>query len=137
MSKLKHDAYNEAMADYDAELIQQKSLLAICENRGDTEGMAKYLKEMAAIEVQKQMAHQIAVHDARAMRSVQPQNRYGLSADEVQIAKDMASNDRELSAMRPDAALERRMQIYAEQKAKYQQMRQTGEYRDDQGTVRR
>lgn len=137
MSKLKEQAYNSAMADYRAELILQESKFSLSQNRGDTEGMAEALKEMAATKVQMRQAEEIAVQDARVMRSVQPQNRYGLSADEVQIAKDMASNDRELSAMLPDAALERRMQIYAEQKAKYQQMRQTGEYRDDQGTVRR
>jgi hypothetical protein len=60
----------------------------------------------------------------------QPQNRYGLNADEVQIARGIGGSDPKLSN-------DERERIYAENRGKYQRMRASGEYRDDQGTVRR
>ena len=58
----------------------------------------------------------------------QPQgNRYGLSPTEVEVAHNSHSG----------GTREERERSYAEQKAKLQHMRQTGQYRDDQGTVRR
>lgn len=61
----------------------------------------------------------------------QPQgNKYGLSPDEIEIARGVASGDRRMSN-------DERERLYAENKSRYQRMRATGEYRDDQGTVRR
>jgi hypothetical protein len=57
-------------------------------------------------------------------------NQYGLSQSEVEIARGLASGDSTLT----NADRER---IYSENKNKLRHMRQTGEYRDDQGTVRR
>ncbi len=57
-------------------------------------------------------------------------SRYGLSPDEVAIARGISGSDRNLSN-------DDRERMYAEQKARYQHMRATGEYRDDQGQVRR
>lgn len=57
-------------------------------------------------------------------------SKYGLNEDEIQIARGLASGD---SSMTNDD----RERSYAEQKAKLQQMRRDGTYRDDQGMVRR
>ena len=58
----------------------------------------------------------------------QPQgNKFGLSPTEVEIAHNSHSG----------GTREERERSYSEQKAKLQHMRQTGQYRDDQGTVRR
>ncbi|WP_315806577.1 MULTISPECIES: hypothetical protein [unclassified Bradyrhizobium] len=61
-----------------------------------------------------------------------PRNQFGLSDDEVAIARTIGEGRRDLGLT--DEARER---LYAENKQKYQRMRATGEYRDDQGTVRR
>jgi hypothetical protein len=61
----------------------------------------------------------------------QPQsNRYGLSRDEVEIAHGIAGND-------PHMSLEQRELVYAQNKQKLRMMRQSGEYRDDNGRVTR
>jgi hypothetical protein len=60
----------------------------------------------------------------------QPQNKYGLNAEEQEVAHGLASGDRTMTN-------DQREQVYAQNRAKYQQMRRDGTYRDDQGTVRR
>jgi hypothetical protein len=56
-----------------------------------------------------------------------PGNKYRLSQDELDVAHGSFS----------DLPKEERERIYFENKQKYQTMRATGQYRDDQGTVRR
>ena len=61
----------------------------------------------------------------------QPQgHRYGLSRDEVEIAAGIAGND-------PHLTQDQRELVYAQNKQKLRNMRASGAYRDDQGTVRR
>jgi hypothetical protein len=60
----------------------------------------------------------------------QQANKYGLNADEVTIARGIGHGD-------PKLTNDERERIYAEQRGRYQRMRASGEYRDDQGTVRR
>lgn len=57
-------------------------------------------------------------------------NRYGLSADEVEIANGIAGND-------PHMTNDQRQALYAQQRQRLQFLRASGQYRDDQGTVRR
>ena len=54
-------------------------------------------------------------------------NAYGLSNEEIEVAK----------ASHSGGTVEDRIKEYAQNKARYQHMRATGEYRDDQGMVRR
>jgi len=61
-------------------------------------------------------------------QAAQPQgNRWGLSSEEVEVAK----------ASHGSGTPEQRIEEYARNKQRYQHMRATGQYRDDQGTVRR
>ena len=57
-------------------------------------------------------------------------SRYGLSADEVSIARGIAGND-------PQMSDDERERLYAQNKERLRYMRATGQYRDDQGSVRR
>ncbi|WP_316225061.1 MULTISPECIES: hypothetical protein [unclassified Bradyrhizobium] len=62
---------------------------------------------------------------APAMR----QNPHGLTDDEVEVARNsFTRSDMNLSD-------EQRLELYARQKARLQELRRTGQYRDDQGTV--
>ena len=72
----------------------------------------------------------IANNYVAGQQRAQPTNKYGLSRDEIAIARGNGSND-------PRLTNDDRDRIYAEQKNKYQRLRSTGEYRDDQGMVRR
>jgi len=63
---------------------------------------------------------------AQAAQS-QGNNKWGLSTEEVEVAK----------ASHSAGTVEQRLEEYARNKARYQHMRATGQYRDDQGTVRR
>ncbi|EHR03225.1 hypothetical protein [Bradyrhizobium sp. WSM471] len=56
-------------------------------------------------------------------------NAYGLSDDEVTIAKGISGGDDRLTN-------EDRLKIYAQQKEKLRYQRATGQYRDDQGMRR-
>jgi hypothetical protein len=61
----------------------------------------------------------------------QPQgNKYGLSKDEQDVARGMFGNDQRMTH-------DQRERAYAEQKEKLRYMRATGQYRDDQGSIRR
>ena len=57
-------------------------------------------------------------------------NQFGLSDDEVSIARGISGGDSSLTNTD-------RERIYAENRNKLRHMRATGEYRDDQGSVRR
>jgi mitochondrial fission protein ELM1 len=74
--------------------------------------------------------NQIANNLVASQQQAQPQNKYGLSKDEVAVARGIGGGD-------PKLTNDDRERIYAENRAKYQRMRATGEYRDDQGSVRR
>ncbi len=66
-----------------------------------------------------------------ASQQAQPQaSPWGLSESEISIAHGIAGNDRSLSN-------DDREKIFAEQKHKLRNMRATGQYRDDQGSIRR
>lgn len=64
------------------------------------------------------------------LRQQQQYNPYGLTKDEMDVARTIDGGNPKLS----DAD---RQRIYAENRARLQQMRRDGTYRDDQGTVRR
>jgi hypothetical protein len=126
MSSLHHDAYNLAMAGYRSALIEQEHAYRQAELVGDAHAMAQAHQEIASLRAQQKEAHEVAVQHAAAMR--QPQRHpSGLTESEIEIAK----------ASHSFGAPEERIEDYRRNKAKYQHMRATGEYRDDQGTVTR
>lgn len=96
----------------------------------DLEGMAAAAQQLAGL---RASARELEIMARDAYSAQQPRadaNRYGLSADEVIIARGIASGDRNMTN-------DERERTYAEQKARLSHMRLTGEYRDDQGQVRR
>jgi hypothetical protein len=79
---------------------------------------------------QKRMALDRIATSYVASAQQQRANRYGLSPDELDIAHGLASGDDRMSNDQREAT-------YAANKEKLRVMRATGQYRDDQGTVRR
>jgi hypothetical protein len=79
---------------------------------------------------QKRMALDRIAHNYVAEQTQPQANQYGLSKDEQDIARGMFGSDRGMTD-------EQRDRIYAENKAKLKHLRATGQYRDDQGSVRR
>lgn len=92
----------------------------------DVDGMAHAAQQMAGLRASARELDMMA-RDAYA---AQPRNvnRFGLSKDEIEVANT-----------HPDSSMtqDQKQEVYARNKQRYQHMRQTGEYRDDQGSVRR
>ena len=74
--------------------------------------------------------NQIANTYIAGQSRAQAANKYGLSKDEVEVAHGFARGDRTMTN-------EQREATYAQNKDKLRHMRATGQYRDDQGVVRR
>ena len=93
---------------------------------GDVDGMAAAAQQMAGLRASARELDQMA----QERYAAQPRdvNRFGLSKDEIEVA-----NSHPDSSMTPD----QKQELYARNREKYRHMRATGEYRDDQGTVRR
>jgi hypothetical protein len=79
------------------------------------------------IDARRAALDRIANHFVAAEQSRPRGNAYGLSDDEMDIARNSHGS----------GTVEDRVKEYAQNKARYQHMRATGAYRDDQGTVRR
>jgi hypothetical protein len=96
----------------------------------DVHGVMSAADRIVEIDARIGALGQIANNYIAGQQRAQPTNKYGLSRDEIAIARGNGSGD-------PRLTNDDRDRIYAEQKSRYQRMRSTGEYRDDQGTVRR
>lgn len=77
-------------------------------------------------DMRRAQVDQIANRYVASQQQAPQGNRYGLSQDEVDIAKNMFSGDSRMKQ-------EDREKIYAEQKSRLRHLRATGQYRDDQG----
>jgi len=95
----------------------------------DADGVMYAADRIVEIDARIGALDRIANVYAGQQHQQQQGNRYGLSRDEVTIARGIGSGDAKLSN-------DDREKLYAEQKARYQHMRATGQYRDDQGSRR-
>lgn len=96
----------------------------------DADGVMLAADQITGVDAKFAALNQIANVYVAGQQRAQPANKYGLSADEQEIARGLASADRSMTD-------DDRQRVYSEQKARYQRMRRDGSYRDDQGTVRR
>jgi hypothetical protein len=96
----------------------------------DSHGVMSAADRIVEIDARIGALGQIANNYVAGQQRAQPTNKYGLSRDEVAVARSNGSGD-------PRLTNDDRDRIYAEQKSRYQQMRRDGSYRDDQGSVRR
>jgi hypothetical protein len=117
----------ESMNDYDLAMQEEGLNIQRAEANGDTLAARTASQNLAALRVQRSEYVAMSNQHAASLRPAPGSNRYGLSAEEVEVAK--ASH----SAGTP----EERIEEYARNKQRYQQARRDGSYRDDQGTVRR
>jgi hypothetical protein len=119
-------AYEEAAAEYrQAQLAE------------DTDGMASAAMRMAGLEATVEKFNNMANRAMNPQPGPMPTNRYGLTPDEVEVAKNSFGAIRDRDGHLVDLSDDQKFEIYARNKARYRHMRQTGEYRDDQGQVRR
>ena len=113
-----------------AEQAQASADLEAARLAGDPDGVNIAADRILQIDLQMNALGGRARQFYSAQQSQPQGNKYGLSADEIELARGVASGDRRMSN-------DERERLYAENKSRYQRMRATGEYRDDQGTVRR
>jgi hypothetical protein len=120
----------EAMADLEAarqteDIVRCREAEArILKIDGDYERLERYANQFVA----RQQAAPFYGDDVSA-RDAQLAAKYGLSAQEIGVARNWTSD--------PKICDDDKFREYAQQRNKYRYMRQTGQYRDDQGTVRR
>lgn len=96
----------------------------------DVDGAARAAQEMAGLKASMDALNNMAREAYAQQMPRADANKYGLTPDEVTIARGIASGDRNMTN-------DERERTYAEQKAKLSHMRMTGEYRDDHGRVTR
>jgi hypothetical protein len=110
------------------EAAQTAADLEAARQREDTNGTMYAAQRILQIDAERdalaRRANQYAQQQAYAQ---QHSNRYGLSDQEIEVAKNSHGH----------GTVEERVAEYAANKQKYQHMRATGQYRDDQGTVKR
>ena len=88
----------------------------------EAEGEERWLREKAQNLQRQQQAAQAA-----------PRNKHGFSNTEVDVALNSFQDRPDL----PRLTREQKLDLYQANKQKYWAMRNSGQYRDDQGTVRR
>lgn len=111
-----------AVAEIDAAHVNEDwgSLELATDRLRHAENEARWLSQKA--NALHQMQHQAA-----------PRNKHGFSNTEVDIALNSFQDRPDL----PHLTRDQKLDLYAANKQRYWQMRNSGQYRDDQGTVRR
>ena len=133
-------AYDAAMANYSDAIEEQQFEYQKAARRGDADAMARAGQEIAALRVQVKEFNALAHEHVSSMQTIPGGDnlsrndsnlcrQYGISPDVLGVAKSWTSD--------PRVSDKERVETYLRNKQKLQQMRQTGEYRDDQGTVSR
>ncbi len=111
----------KAMADRDYEAARQNE---------DASGVMDAGNRLLDANRKLRELDDIAANFVRSQQRPQQSNKYGLSEDEIAIARGLASGDKTLSN-------DDRDRIYSENRQRYRQARRDGSYRDDQGRVTR
>jgi hypothetical protein len=125
-----HQTYQESMNDYDLAMQEEGLNIQRAEANGDTLAARTASQNLAALRVQRSEYVAMSNQHAESLRPAPGASRWGLSKDEQEIAHGISGGDPRLSK-------EDREKIYLENKNKLRHMRQTGEYRDDQGRASR
>jgi hypothetical protein len=123
-----HQTFTESMSDYDLAIEEQALDIRRAEANGDTYAARTASQNLASLRLQRNEYVAMSNAHAASLRPAPGASRYGLSKDEQEIAAGISGSDPRLSR-------EDRERIYLEGKQKLRHMRQTGEYRDDQGRV--
>jgi hypothetical protein len=114
--------------DIEAELAEANAELEAARRVEDPSRVRAASREILRLTAEFRDLGQIA-NDFYSQQQQQPQgNRFGLSADEIDVAHSHPD---------PRMTNEQKQELYAHNRARYQHARATGAYRDDQGTVRR
>jgi hypothetical protein len=126
MSDLK-TVYQRGVQNLSAAYQAKISDYHYAQSNGDVDGMASAAMEMAGLEATAREFNNLANRAANPQQGAGAVDRWGLNADEREVAKNW-TND-------PDVSEDQKFRTYAEQKQKYQYQRQAGIYRDDQGRI--
>jgi hypothetical protein len=116
--------YKRALAEIDAAHVAE-----------DWPGLQYATNRLQSAEQQAAWLSQKAnnLHQQQQRAQAQPRNRHNFSNTEVDIALNSFQDRPDLPRLTRDQKLD----LYQANKQRYWQMRNSGQYRDDQGTVRR
>jgi hypothetical protein len=94
--------------------------------RGPSHWAAQRILELDA----QKNALAVRANQFAAQQRAEPRgNKYGLSHDEIEVARNFTTD--------PKLSNDDKEKLYAEQRNRYRHARATGAYRDDQGSIRR
>ena len=113
----------------EAEGVQQAAELEAGRLEEDADRVNWAAQRILEIDAQRAQLVVRANHHAAQQRAQPRGNKYGLSHDEIEVARNFTTD--------PKLTNDDKEKLYAEQRNRYRHARATGEYRDDQGTVRR
>jgi hypothetical protein len=125
-----HETYTQSMNDYDLAMQEEGLNIQRAAADGDTYAGRTASQALASLRVQKNEYIAMSRQHAASLRPAPGSSRFGLSPDEQTIAHGISGGDSRLTK-------DDREKLYAEQKAKLQHLRETGQYRDDPGRVSR
>lgn len=111
----------------DSEQAEAAAQLEAARHREDASDVMHYSNRILDLDLQRNALAARANNFVAAQQAQPRGNAYGLSNEEIEIAK----------ASHSGGTVQERIEEYARNKQKLQYMRATGEYRDDQGRVTR
>ena len=136
------EVYDTAMQGYQAAILEEQAAYQKAELTGDIVEQVRASQAMASLRVQANEYHAMAEQHARSLappmlpgaedlprRDVELCRKYGVTPAELPVAKGWTSD--------PKLSDDDRVRVFVENRQRYRHARATGQYRDDQGTVRR
>jgi uncharacterized coiled-coil protein SlyX len=132
------EVHQRSLQGFQVALQQELAAYRQAELAGDVDEMARAAQQMAGLRASMRELNNMA-SEAVAMRQPPPMpgsedlprrdadlcRKYGVSPNELGVAKNWTSN--------PSLSDEDKVRGYVENRQRYQHMRATGAYRDDQG----
>ena len=113
----------------ESEGVQQAAELEAGRIAEDADRVHWAAQRILELDAQKN-ALAVRANQFAAQQRAEPRgNKYGLSHDEIEVARNFTTD--------PKLSNDDKEKLYAEQRNRYRHARATGAYRDDQGSIRR
>jgi hypothetical protein len=136
------NVYDQSMAGINAAMVEEQANFQKATITGDVEEQVRASQAIAGFRTLADSYHKMASEHANSMQAPLMDGDSELSHRDSQLARHYNLSPGELSiakAWTSDPAIndEDRVREYVQNRRRYQRMRATGQYRDDQGRVTR
>jgi hypothetical protein len=125
------ETYDDAMRAYNSSILDQENRFQKALLDDDQYEQTAATMELASLHVQRDRYHTMAEQHAHSLRVQRPSNRWGLSETEREVAEASLPDRPDM----PKLTADQKHEVYANNRARLNRMRQTREYDDTQGRV--